>query len=180
MSGAAQDEPETTLVVGFGSPHGDDRLGWLVVERLEQLLRGLTSDGRPPTSVELRRATTPSDLLDWLPGPTRLILIDACEGPAEEFSPNGWRRFDTLESFAAVTRASVGHLIGLPAVLALARQLERLPPQMALWAIRGEQFAAGMMCGVESLSRAAELARQLADSFRSPRPSRSERAGSDG
>ena len=31
----------TTLVVGFGSPHGDDQVGWLVIDELEKNSNGI-------------------------------------------------------------------------------------------------------------------------------------------
>src|SRR5688572_26163325 len=46
-----------TLVVGIGSDHGDDRVGWLVADALQT---------RAPADVSVRHAKTPLDLLDWL------------------------------------------------------------------------------------------------------------------
>ena len=64
--------PFRTLVAGIGSPHGDDQAGWLVADRLT---RELHRD-----DVAVRKATSPTELLNWLDGTERLIVCDACCG----------------------------------------------------------------------------------------------------
>jgi hydrogenase maturation protease len=69
------DSMPTTCIVGLGSPNGDDQFGWLVVERLVAEI----SRRRLP-AVVTRRASTPVQVLDWLDGIDRLLLIDAFHG----------------------------------------------------------------------------------------------------
>lgn len=57
----------TVLVVGIGSPHGDDRAGWCAVEHLKH--KALAAD--------LRCAGSPADLLNWLEGVQTLLICDA-------------------------------------------------------------------------------------------------------
>lgn len=180
MSGAQYD----TLVVGVGSPHGDDQLGWLAADALEAALLALRAaapnapntplDARPldASGWRVRRAATPSDLLDWLPGPQRLILIDACvepdggverAGDAEsgEAAASGVRRL-AVDSLARTTlRSSTGHLIGLLDVLELVRTLGRSPERMEIWTAPGRTFSAGAGPGEPARQAAAEIARRL-------------------
>jgi hypothetical protein len=60
----AESKPRT-LFAGTGSPHGDDRIGWLIADALDKLV---------PPDVEVRLASTPSHLLDWLDEFDRLDL----------------------------------------------------------------------------------------------------------
>ena len=56
-------------VVGVGSPHGDDRVGWRLVEDLAE------SAG---PGVEAVAVAQPLGLLDHLDGCSALIVVDAC------------------------------------------------------------------------------------------------------
>ena len=112
-----------TLVVGVGSDHGDDQIGWTVARSLLQRLR---------QDCEIRLARSPSDLLGWLEGRERLVLCDACRGkgppgtvyrwpwPCSGFSEVGW---------------SGTHDLALTAVLALAEQFGWLPRTVVIWGI---------------------------------------------
>lgn len=115
--------PVPVLVVGVGSPYGDDQLGWMVVQHLMQ---------SPLANCHVRIAATPIELLDWIEGYDVLHLVDACLGigiagtahrwswPCEELGVEGW---------------SGTHDFSIPAVLALAEQLELLPQRVVLWGI---------------------------------------------
>lgn len=85
-----------TLFVGVGSPHGDDRAGWLVADALSDLFgtdvstqaSGTLNAGGLPSrkypSLAIRKTCIPADLLDWLDGAAKLIICDALcgAGPA--------------------------------------------------------------------------------------------------
>jgi len=111
-----------TLLVGLGSAHGDDRAGWLVAERLAEILPGLV----------VRQARHPLNLLDWLDGVERLIVCDAAE-PAGR--PGRVRRFVWPAPELAERRASGSHGVPLPAVLALAAEMKTLPPRAEIWTV---------------------------------------------
>lgn len=147
------------LVVGLGSPHGDDQLGWLVVDRVVDRLNQLAEDApqmmAQRSALHFRRALVPADLLDWLPGPRRLVLIDACAGLSLD---EPWRKLDSTAWELFATRAATGHLIGLPSVLKLASQLGHLPCEVELWAIRGEVFEPGATPSDAAHARASQLA----------------------
>lgn len=113
----------TTLLVGVGSPHGDDQIGWEVAKRIQ---------GTHHKEMTVRLARTPSDLLDWLEGVDHLVICDACRGAGKVGSMHHWTwptsELDTL-------RWSGTHNVSLPAVLALAEQLGKLPTSVIVWAI---------------------------------------------
>jgi hydrogenase maturation protease len=115
--------PEDALFVGIGSDHGNDRVGWLVAEQLLSLqIPGLT----------VRRAKSPTDLLDWLDGIEWLGICDACCGAG----PDGhWYRWEWPEINAQFDRPSGTHLYGLSETLHLAARISLLPPKVLLWGI---------------------------------------------
>jgi Ni,Fe-hydrogenase maturation factor len=151
-----------TLIVGIGSPHGDDQAGWKVIERLEPL------QWQWP-SVELRQATVPHDLIDWLEGKATLHLIDGCicNGHVSDGDNLPYQRFewvedaidlesslrfeDTEQRPLATTvlerrielRSGGSHQIDALSVLELAACLHRLPKQVVIWAIPGKGFGPG-------------------------------------
>jgi len=115
------------LLVGIGSPFGDDRLGWLVVGQIER--RGLSS-------AHTRCARAPADLLDWLEGVDRLVVCDACldGGPA-----GSCRRFDWPTTSLDDVAFCGTHDMSLVATLALAEQLGLLPKQTTIWGLSVER-----------------------------------------
>jgi hydrogenase maturation protease len=112
-----------TLIVGFGSAHGDDRVGWLVADQLKTRL-----GSRP----EIHRAIAALDLLDWLDGVQRLVLCDGCRGAGPVGSRHLWRWPVPELPFI---RSAGTHDLGIPAVLTLAERLGRLPSEVWLWGI---------------------------------------------
>lgn len=64
---------QETLLVGLGSPHGDDQAGWLVAEALADRVD-------VPPHCRVRQAAVPVDMLDWLDEIHTLHIIDACRG----------------------------------------------------------------------------------------------------
>jgi hydrogenase maturation protease len=113
----------TTLFVGLGSSHGDDRVGWLVADALAPRLG---------EHAIVRQAAAPLDILNWLDGIDRLAICDACQGTGPAGS---WRRWPSpLEDFPA-GRARHSHDLGLAASLQLAARLSTLPRDVLLWAV---------------------------------------------
>ncbi len=119
-------KPSRTLVVGVGSPHGDDQTGWIIAELLTKELES--------SEAVVRRAKAPVELFDWIDDFERLVICDACQGlgsvgdvghwkwPAEELVAAGW---------------SGTHDLPLPVILQLADRLGRLPPRVDIWSIEG-------------------------------------------
>ncbi len=86
------------FVIGIGSPHGDDRAGWEVIDRLTSARnqKSLPASGIEPEaladflrcgsasasgsigkSVVLHKASVPHDVLDWLDVEAQTHIIDA-------------------------------------------------------------------------------------------------------
>lgn len=125
-----------TLVVGIGSPYGDDQVGWLVADRLaSRVVRNRT---------EVRRAASPTDVLDWLQDVERLVICDACRGLRHVGEVRRWN-WPTPDIPAIAWSGT--HDLSLPGVLALAERLARLPRQVIVWAIE-----AAPSCAAETLS----------------------------
>ena len=118
-----------TLVVGIGSPHGDDQAGWLVADKLVAQRPALT----------VRRAQVPADLLDWLDGVERLIVCDACQ-PAEQ--PGLVRQWFWPADLTPL-RALSSHSLDVASVLSLAETLGKLPPEVHVWGIEAAHFGRG-------------------------------------
>ena len=144
-------EKTKILVVGVGSPHGDDQVGWRVVEAIESRNLG--------EATRLRLAGRPIDLLDWLEDVQRLYICDACRGLGVPGDVRSWR-WPTQE--IADLSWSGTHDLSLPAVLRLADQLGRLPPQLEVWAVEGqeslvqESMSPAVLAAVTPVARAIE------------------------
>ena len=117
-----------SMIAGIGSPHGDDRVGW----EIANLIQSRASDGG--ASIHLVR--TPDALLDCLEDVQELLICDACQGAGEVGSVHQWEwPCKELESICW----SGTHTLSLPAVLALAQQLERLPSSVRIWGVEVQQ-----------------------------------------
>ena len=116
------------LVVGIGSPHGDDRVGWGVACAI-----GRQSD----RAMATRCARTPAELLDWLDGVEQLDVCDAVAWSTDEVgaalgSVHCWQ-WPAAELQQAPFRTS--HDLSLTAALSLAETLGRLPPRVRVWGV---------------------------------------------
>lgn len=126
-------EAGVTLVVGLGSPHGDDQAGWLVADRL-----AAESD----ENVIVRRADTPLDLMAWLEGVQRLVVCDACAPAGQPGRVHRWT-WPAEEPRAggpglAALKSLGSHDFDLPSVLRLAETLGQLPLTVIIFGIEAE------------------------------------------
>jgi hydrogenase maturation protease len=111
-----------TLIAGVGSDFGDDRLGFIVVERLA---------GSLPECV-LKTFRSPLDLLDHLSDVAVLHLIDACrDGDA----PGTILRLDWPGAKFKSVRFCGTHDFDLISTLRLAESLRLLPSRVTIWSI---------------------------------------------
>lgn len=118
------------LVVGLGSPHGDDRVAWKAAEGLE--------NDRPDWTV--RKASSAVDLFDWIEGVDRLIVIDACRGAGVPGSITRWR-WPAVP--LAALRGAGSHDLGLAEVLQTAKRLGTLPPHVEIIGIEVDSCEPG-------------------------------------
>jgi len=99
---------DRALVVGIGSPYGDDRVGWLVAERIAEMLGN---------RFIVRCARSPAELLDWLDGVAELHVCDAFASHTQIGEAWCWQ-WPLPEIESAHFHGS--HDLSLPAALALA------------------------------------------------------------
>lgn len=116
-----------TLVIGLGTPHGDDAVGLV----LGQELQAWAGDSAR-TRVQVRVLQTPIGILDSLDGSgrfARLIVLDACvsERPIGHLARWSWPHDDW-----ETARCTGSHDLALPDVLTLAEQLRRLPRSVTI------------------------------------------------
>lgn len=144
----------SVLVAGIGSDFGDDRLGWLVVERLAESSLGCTL-------MTLRK---PLDLLDRLTGFEELHLVDACHSAA---ALGTIERFNWPVSSRHDLRFGGTHDLDLISTLQLAERLGTLPARVTIWTIAvapttGDPAAGLSAVVVRSIDRlVARLRREL-------------------
>ena len=121
----------TVRVLGVGSPHGDDQVGWRLVECL--------AAGSAP-AVDAIALGDPVDLLGHLDGCDMLIVLDACRAglPPGRLIRLPWQAVRSGERAERTT-----HGFGVSAALALADALGRLPPTVLLIGIEAESCEPG-------------------------------------
>jgi hydrogenase maturation protease len=129
-----------TLIVGVGSPHGDDQVGLRVAEQLAQQV----GEG-----VEVRCAATPSELFDWLDGIGQLLICDGCQ---IEAPPGSVRHWNWPDAELEQQPFSGSHQMNLPTALGLAELLGQLPSRVTIWgvSIGGTQPASALSPAVAS------------------------------
>jgi len=119
-------------IIGIGSPFGDDQLGWLVVDALQQNCYLDQTLRQPLTYIKADRPG--ANLLELMQQAGIVILIDAMQTGAE---PGAVKRFESHEVENLVMPWS-SHGIGIASTLALARALGELPSRLILYGIEIE------------------------------------------
>ncbi len=134
-------------VIGVGSPHGDDRLGWVAVDALRQSARLARL---MPQRLRLDVRDRPGMLLlsAWH-GAHTVILVDAVCSGAE---PGTVLRL--ADADIGLPGASVStHTYGVAAAVALARALQQLPATLVLLGLEADPLSSS-----ESLSPSLQAA----------------------
>ncbi|WP_415906239.1 hydrogenase maturation protease [Neptuniibacter sp. QD72_48] len=113
-------------VLGLGSSHGDDQIGWVLVDALQGLL---------PESVVCEKLTTPShSLVTLLPQFDQVIVIDACE---MEQKAGEYRYIEDGSGFLHMQNAPVSsHTLGISESWQLLLKLEQSLPQISLFLVQ--------------------------------------------
>lgn len=166
-----------TLVIGVGSPHGDDQAGWEVVKRLGGDFKEISSHSAGQQQlVYFRTAVVPPDMLDWLDGVDTAHVIDACIGghsAVQRFQieaadaqlrifavaaggvdpkkstakPIGSERREISFEQLPKLRSASTHHFQVIDVLQLAAALGKLPAEIHLWTIAIEDAHPGRALG---------------------------------
>ena len=144
---------QAQLIIGIGSPFGDDRVGWEVVEQLQRM--------DLPPEIRLLSLDRPGvELIERMRGHAQVTLIDAVH--SEEHPPGTCLEL-TPEQLHLLACTST-HGFGLADTLKLGQSLDALPPSLQLCAIcisPPEQSPAAIITPAIQTA-AVTLARQLA------------------
>ena len=121
----------STLIVGFGSPYGDDQFGWLVVEQLNMALKGRD---------DIRTICCDHSGIDWIhqyQPVDQLIFVDAVKSNSPPGTPHQLTiKTDELDSLPTTYSS---HGIGLREGLALAAEVIELPETIEFYGVTLEQ-----------------------------------------
>jgi len=135
-------------IIGLGSPHGDDQVGWKAVE----LLRGRCRGGDAVWA-----AKTPLDVVDRLDPSCHAVVIDACQTGTP---PGTICRWTWPTDPISGTRSFSSHGLAIGEVLQLAATLGRAPRSVVVFGVEIEscQPGEGLSGAVaRSLPRLVEL-----------------------
>ena len=143
-------EASDRLIVGLGSPHGDDQAGWLAVDALSRRAAGVGT---------LRKAADPTELWAWMTADSELTLVDACVSgePTGQIRRLEWPA-DRLDGDGCRTT----HAVPLSEILETARRLGIGPSSATIWVIAGRAFFPATTPSAEVASAAERLAGLIA------------------
>ncbi len=145
-----------TVIVGIGSPHGDDQLGWMAIDRLRSRL---PSD----QAIATHKVRGGIELLECLAGQEVGVIIDAV-------APGG--KAGTIRSFdwpcpeLAACNPTGTHDLGLIDALQLAETLDRLPARVMIHTIEARQTSPGGAPSPDVASHLDELLEAITDQIR--------------
>lgn len=150
-----------TAIIGIGSAQGSDRLGWCVIERLQEA--GFDRRFEPGT-VSLLTCRFPAQLVNVLKECDHAVVIDAVRQPAGQLTEFSTKDLvQTGDSYSS-------HGIGVGEALALAGELLPGPVPVTILGIGTGQQIDNAMPDVDALMPA--LQEQLADAIQAFRHSR--------
>ena len=146
-----------TVIVGLGSPHGDDQAGWQFVELLRH---------RPTLPARVVAISDVTQLVDHLDGCSRLLIVDACRTGA----PVGtitWLKWPDPRIQQRHSHST--HGLGIWEALHLAARLGRLPPVVDVFGVEIGQWKPGQRPSREVLPALAELESLIVSEIRGVR-----------
>jgi hydrogenase maturation protease len=134
-----------TVIIGLGSPFGDDQAGWRLVEILQR---------RPDVPARLRKVREATQLIDEIDGCNKLIIVDACHGVCQMGAVT---RLVWPDSRIAKRHSHSTHGVGVCEALQLAERLGRLPAEVEIYGIEAGDCKPGREIRLEVLQAVAEL-----------------------
>jgi len=142
-----------TLIVGFGSPNGDDRFGWLVIAQLQAVLDG----GDAIKAICCDRSG-----IDWIhqyQPVEQLIFVDAVKSGAAP----GTAHYLTLtpSEFDNLPPSYSSHGIGLQQGLAIATEVIALPEEIEFHGIELGQCSATAELSESITEKIITVAREI-------------------
>jgi len=137
------------LILGIGSPSGDDQAGWLTIDAL------LASGVRNDTDIALHKLDRPGvNLISLFENADWVILVDAMQSG----HPVGNIRHFRRHEWSAHDQGLSSHGIGLVEALSLAHALGSLPARLDLYGIDIGPVMPGEMPGETVQAAAQKLA----------------------
>jgi len=141
------------LIVGFGSPYGDDQFGWLVIEQLQTALKDRNT---------VRTICCDHSGVDWIhlyQPPEQLIFVDAVKsgaipGTLHHLSLNPSEK-STLPSTAS------SHGIGLQQGLAIAAAITELPTEIEFYGVELEQCNVSNTASPATIEQVEKTTKQI-------------------
>jgi hydrogenase maturation protease len=133
------------MVIGLGSPFGDDQAGWRLVELLER---------RPDLPARVKAIDEATQLVDGLYDCSQLIIVDACRSGSQIGTLT---RLIWPDRRIAARHSHSTHGVGVCDALRLAEQLGRLPPEVEIFGIEVGDCEPGREVCPEVLQAVAEL-----------------------
>lgn len=138
------------LIVGIGSPNGDDAAGWHVVEGLTHRVR---------KAARTLVLGDPSQILSHLDGCQWLGIVDACRSG---LPPGSVLRMTWPDERLDTCTAGSTHALSLNNILQLAQTLGRLPGEVVIYAVEtGTATAPETEMSPEVASALPEIERML-------------------
>lgn len=157
----SKDDSSRRLIIGVGNPdRGDDGAGHAVVRALRDL---------PLPGIDLRTVSgEASQLIEAWAGADQVVVVDASHSGTDVATIS---HFDARkENLPATLERASTHGFGVAEAVALARNLDRLPAHLDVYAIEGANFEPGEGLTAEVAAATRHLARELADLARLPAP----------
>lgn len=118
--------PLSTVIAGLGSWQGDDQAGWQLIEMLCK---------RPALRARVVALQEPTELINYLDGCRRLVVVDACLSGAP---PGSIIRLQWADVRIEQLRSESSHSFGIGSTLRLAERLGKLPQQVVVFGIEVE------------------------------------------
>ncbi|GHH59636.1 peptidase M52 [Kitasatospora indigofera] len=150
--------PARVIVIGVGNEYRrDDGVGWAVVTRLAERARKRPLPGR--TSLVLCDGD-PARLISHWDGADLAIVVDAAH--THPGQPGRVHRLVMDDGrIAAADRATSSHGLGLGDAVELARELDRLPRRLVVYAVEGADCSPGTGLSAPVELAASRLAAQI-------------------
>lgn len=142
------------VVAGFGSPHGDDQVGWRLVAMLER---------RPHVPARMIAVHESTQLIEVLGGCRQLIIVDACHSGG---TAGVVTRLEWPDPRISVRHSCSTHGLGVADTLRLAERLGCLPPVVEVYGIEAEDCSPGRVISPLVLTAVAEVEREVFEAIR--------------
>jgi len=150
-------------VFGVGSPHGDEDIGWRIVERLRH---------STPAGVWVQAVRQPLEILGRLARRRCVWILDVCQGLG---SPGEIMRLTWPDPRIAESVGLSSHGMNLHEVLSLAREIDRLPHSTVIYAIEIDDSIPSTGVDQRAALAALEVERRVLSEIKLGAPRRRER-----